>query len=61
MISWAAVRGRCANLSARYLRGGYAAVDNPVFFKENTFMLLGDAKGTCEQLKTNAEALYGTP
>ncbi|ENN75183.1 hypothetical protein YQE_08195, partial [Dendroctonus ponderosae] len=29
---------------------GYAAVDNPVFFKPNTSMLLGDAKKTCDAL-----------
>eukprot|EP00937_MAST-01D_sp_MAST-1D-sp2_P000289 g289.t1 len=38
---------------------GYAAVDNPVFFKENTFMLLGDAKNTCETLKAGCEEEYG--
>jgi len=34
----------------RTLGVGYAAVDNPVFFKENTGMLLGDAKKVCEGL-----------
>uniref|UniRef100_A0A7E4VH40 NAD(P) transhydrogenase, mitochondrial n=1 Tax=Panagrellus redivivus TaxID=6233 RepID=A0A7E4VH40_PANRE len=34
----------------RSLGAGYAAVDNPIFFAENTQMLLGDAKKTCDQL-----------
>eukprot|EP00658_Telonema_sp_P-2_P037782 TRINITY_DN27159_c0_g1_i6.p1 TRINITY_DN27159_c0_g1~~TRINITY_DN27159_c0_g1_i6.p1 ORF type:complete len:1044 (-),score=338.05 TRINITY_DN27159_c0_g1_i6:371-3502(-) len=34
----------------RSLAAGYAGVDNPVFVKENTDMLLGDAKATLEQL-----------
>ncbi|CAI5454974.1 unnamed protein product [Caenorhabditis angaria] len=34
----------------RTLGTGYAAVDNPVFFKDNTSMLLGDAKKMCEKL-----------
>lgn len=37
----------------RTLGVGYAAVDNPVFFKPNTSMLLGDAKKTCDALLTN--------
>lgn len=36
----------------RSLAAGYAGVDNPVFLKENTNMLLGDAKDTVEKLKT---------
>jgi NAD(P) transhydrogenase len=36
----------------RTLGVGYAAVDNPVFFKPNTSMLLGDAKKTCDALLT---------
>merc|ERR1712136_132076 len=34
----------------RSLGTGYAAVDNPIFFKPNTSMLLGDAKKTCDAL-----------
>ncbi|CAH8640188.1 unnamed protein product [Schistosoma rodhaini] len=34
----------------RTLGVGYAAVDNPIFFKENTEMLLGDAKTICDDL-----------
>ena len=29
---------------------GYAAIDNPVFYKPNNYMLLGDAKKMCEDL-----------
>lgn len=34
----------------RSLAPGYAGVDNPVFVKPNTSMLLGDAKQICDQL-----------
>ncbi|XP_050419824.1 NAD(P) transhydrogenase, mitochondrial-like [Adelges cooleyi] len=34
----------------RSLGYGYAAVENPIFYKPNTNMLLGDAKTTCDQL-----------
>ncbi|KAE8617840.1 hypothetical protein XENTR_v10009210 [Xenopus tropicalis] len=36
----------------RTLGVGYAAVDNPVFYKSNTAMLLGDAKKTCDALQS---------
>jgi NAD(P) transhydrogenase len=36
---------------------GYAGVENPVFFKPNTDMLLGDAKASCDQIRAALEAL----
>lgn len=43
----------------RTLGVGYAAVDNPVFFKNNTSMLLGDAKKTCDTLLAKTKEYYG--
>lgn len=42
----------------RSLGVGYAAVDNPIFFKPNTNMLLGDAKKTCDALVTKLKEHY---
>lgn len=39
----------------RSMAQGYAGVENPVFFKENTDMLLGDAKATCDALNMKIE------
>merc|ERR1712228_700358 len=43
----------------RTLGSGYAAVDNPVFYKENTSMLLGDAKKMCDALNAGVASYYG--
>lgn len=42
----------------RSLGVGYAAVDNPIFYKPNTSMLLGDAKKVCDDLLTQIKSKY---
>jgi H+-translocating NAD(P) transhydrogenase len=41
------------------MAAGYAGVDNPVFLKDNTDMLLGDAKDTCDVLAAEIKGFYG--
>ena len=36
---------------------GYAGMQNPILFKDNSDVLLGDAKDTCESLRTGVAAL----
>lgn len=45
----------------RTMGSGYAGAENPVFYKDNADMLLGDAKAMCDQLKAAVQARYGGP
>lgn len=49
--------GKQTVVMKRTMGSGYAAVDNPVFYKENTDMLLGDAKATCDSLAAKVKEL----
>jgi NAD(P) transhydrogenase len=42
----------------RSMGSGYADVDNPVFYKPNCSMLLGDAKATLDALKSHIQLYY---
>ena len=45
-------RARTCIVLKRSLNPGFAGVDNPLFFKNNTRMLFGDAKASVTQLVT---------
>ncbi|MDC4233908.1 NAD(P)(+) transhydrogenase (Re/Si-specific) subunit beta [Actinomyces sp. B33] len=45
----------------RSMATGYAGVGNPLFFKENTSMLFGDAKDTVEAIDRAVETLRARP
>lgn len=53
-------QGKNTIVMKRTLGVGYAAVDNPIFYKPNTSMLLGDAKKTADSLLNGVREMYGT-
>ena len=50
-------RSRKVLVLKRSLAGGYADVDNPLFFNENTNMVLGDAKATVDDMYSKLKNL----
>lgn len=45
-------------VNKRTMGTGYADIDNPLFYKENTSMLLGGGKDICEKLRNFVDAHY---
>ena len=46
-------KGRVTIVLKRSMATGYAGVQNPLFFKENTKMLFGDAKESLDAVLKN--------
>ena len=44
----------------RSMAGGYADLENPVFFNENTDMMLGNAKDTCDKVATDFKEMQAS-
>jgi NAD/NADP transhydrogenase alpha subunit len=49
-------KARTVVVSKRSMATGYAGVENPLFYKENTRMLFGDAKGSVDALLKQLDA-----
>ena len=50
-------RARMVFVLKRSMAAGFAGIDNPLFYKENTRMVFGDAKATLQALITELKDL----
>jgi NAD(P) transhydrogenase subunit beta len=48
------VESKTVIVMKRGMASGYAGIENPLFFRENTRMLFGDAKKTVDALVASA-------